>query len=112
MTTSALRRTPAEGAPERVANVVAIEHAGTARYATAVVASSPRVDRGRRHRRSPLSGIAIARELLRRQPDAIVTFVGTARGIEARAVPRAGFELDDSQPWPQGQVAGSTGSRA
>ena len=39
-------------------------------------------------------GIAIARELLRRQPDAIVTFVGTARGIEARAVPRAGFELD------------------
>ena len=39
-------------------------------------------------------GIAIARELLRRQPDTIVTFVGTARGIEARAVPRAGFELD------------------
>src|SRR5215207_5131899 len=39
-------------------------------------------------------GIAIARELLRRQPDAIVTFVGTARGIEARAVPHAGFALD------------------
>ena len=39
-------------------------------------------------------GIAIARELLRRQPDATITFVGTARGIEARAVPRAGFELD------------------
>lgn len=39
-------------------------------------------------------GIAIARELLRRHPDAIVTFVGTARGIEAKAVPRAGFELD------------------
>jgi UDP-N-acetylglucosamine--N-acetylmuramyl-(pentapeptide) pyrophosphoryl-undecaprenol N-acetylglucosamine transferase len=39
-------------------------------------------------------GIAIARELLRRHPDARVTFVGTARGIEARAVPRAGFELD------------------
>jgi UDP-N-acetylglucosamine--N-acetylmuramyl-(pentapeptide) pyrophosphoryl-undecaprenol N-acetylglucosamine transferase len=39
-------------------------------------------------------GIAIARELLRRQPNAQVTFVGTTRGIEARAVPRAGFELD------------------
>lgn len=39
-------------------------------------------------------GIAIARELLRRHPEARVTFVGTARGIEARAVPRAGFELD------------------
>jgi UDP-N-acetylglucosamine--N-acetylmuramyl-(pentapeptide) pyrophosphoryl-undecaprenol N-acetylglucosamine transferase len=39
-------------------------------------------------------GIAIARELLRRQPDARVTFVGTAQGIEARAVPREGFELD------------------
>jgi UDP-N-acetylglucosamine--N-acetylmuramyl-(pentapeptide) pyrophosphoryl-undecaprenol N-acetylglucosamine transferase len=39
-------------------------------------------------------GIAIARELLRRRPDARVTFVGTAQGIEARAVPREGFELD------------------
>jgi UDP-N-acetylglucosamine--N-acetylmuramyl-(pentapeptide) pyrophosphoryl-undecaprenol N-acetylglucosamine transferase len=39
-------------------------------------------------------GIAIARELLRRKPDARVTFVGTAQGIEARAVPREGFELD------------------
>jgi UDP-N-acetylglucosamine--N-acetylmuramyl-(pentapeptide) pyrophosphoryl-undecaprenol N-acetylglucosamine transferase len=39
-------------------------------------------------------GIAIARELLRRQPDATVTFAGTTRGIEARAVPQAGFALD------------------
>jgi UDP-N-acetylglucosamine--N-acetylmuramyl-(pentapeptide) pyrophosphoryl-undecaprenol N-acetylglucosamine transferase len=39
-------------------------------------------------------GIAIARELLRRRPDAQVTFVGTAQGIEARAVPREGFALD------------------
>jgi len=39
-------------------------------------------------------GIAIARELLRRRPDARITFVGTAHGIEARAVPREGFELD------------------
>ena len=39
-------------------------------------------------------GVAVARELLRRQPDAIVTFAGTARGIESRLVPREGFELD------------------
>ena len=39
-------------------------------------------------------GIAVARELLRRRPDATVTFAGTARGIEARVVPREGFELD------------------
>ncbi len=39
-------------------------------------------------------GIAIAREILRRRPDARVSFAGTARGIEARAVPREGFELD------------------
>ena len=39
-------------------------------------------------------GIAVARELLRRRPDARVTFAGTARGIESRVVPREGFELD------------------
>lgn len=39
-------------------------------------------------------GIAVARELLRRQPDARVTFAGTARGIESRVIPREGFELD------------------
>jgi UDP-N-acetylglucosamine--N-acetylmuramyl-(pentapeptide) pyrophosphoryl-undecaprenol N-acetylglucosamine transferase len=39
-------------------------------------------------------GIAIARELLARQPGALVSFAGTARGIEARVVPRQGFELD------------------
>ncbi|HEX5068757.1 MAG TPA: undecaprenyldiphospho-muramoylpentapeptide beta-N-acetylglucosaminyltransferase [Vicinamibacterales bacterium] len=39
-------------------------------------------------------GIAVARELLRRMPDARVSFVGTARGLEARVVPREGFELD------------------
>jgi UDP-N-acetylglucosamine--N-acetylmuramyl-(pentapeptide) pyrophosphoryl-undecaprenol N-acetylglucosamine transferase len=39
-------------------------------------------------------GLAIAREILARRPDATVTFAGTARGIEARAVPAAGFELD------------------
>jgi UDP-N-acetylglucosamine--N-acetylmuramyl-(pentapeptide) pyrophosphoryl-undecaprenol N-acetylglucosamine transferase len=39
-------------------------------------------------------GIAIAREILARRPDAVVTFAGTARGIETRVVPREGFELD------------------
>ena len=39
-------------------------------------------------------GIAVARALLARVPDAQVTFVGTAAGIEARVVPREGFTLD------------------
>lgn len=39
-------------------------------------------------------GVAVARELLRRQPDAVVTFAGTAQGIEARVVPKEGFALD------------------
>jgi UDP-N-acetylglucosamine--N-acetylmuramyl-(pentapeptide) pyrophosphoryl-undecaprenol N-acetylglucosamine transferase len=39
-------------------------------------------------------GIAVARELRRRMPEAVVTFAGTARGIESRIVPREGFELD------------------
>jgi UDP-N-acetylglucosamine--N-acetylmuramyl-(pentapeptide) pyrophosphoryl-undecaprenol N-acetylglucosamine transferase len=39
-------------------------------------------------------GIAVARELLARVPDARVTFAGTAQGIEARVVPREGFALD------------------
>lgn len=39
-------------------------------------------------------GIAVARELQQRVPDAIVTFAGTERGIESRVVPREGFELD------------------
>jgi UDP-N-acetylglucosamine--N-acetylmuramyl-(pentapeptide) pyrophosphoryl-undecaprenol N-acetylglucosamine transferase len=39
-------------------------------------------------------GIAVARELLRQVPGAVVTFAGTARGIEARVVPKEGFQLD------------------
>ncbi len=39
-------------------------------------------------------GIALARELLRRDPDTRVLFVGTARGIESRVVPHEGFPLD------------------
>jgi UDP-N-acetylglucosamine--N-acetylmuramyl-(pentapeptide) pyrophosphoryl-undecaprenol N-acetylglucosamine transferase len=39
-------------------------------------------------------GIAVAREIVRRVPEARVTFAGTARGLEARVVPREGFELD------------------
>jgi UDP-N-acetylglucosamine--N-acetylmuramyl-(pentapeptide) pyrophosphoryl-undecaprenol N-acetylglucosamine transferase len=39
-------------------------------------------------------GIALARELQRRDPSTQVSFVGTAQGIEARVVPREGFPLD------------------
>lgn len=39
-------------------------------------------------------GIALAQELRRRDDQARVLFVGTARGIELRAVPRAGFDLE------------------
>src|SRR4051795_10931277 len=39
-------------------------------------------------------GIAVARELLARRPDAQVSFAGTAQGIEARVVPKEGFALD------------------
>ncbi len=39
-------------------------------------------------------GLALAQEILRRRPDARVSFAGTARGLEARVVPAAGFELD------------------
>ena len=38
-------------------------------------------------------GIAVAEALLEIDPTAKVLFVGTARGIESRAVPKAGFEL-------------------
>jgi len=39
-------------------------------------------------------GIAVARELLRQRPDAQVSFAGTARGLEARVIPREGLSLD------------------
>lgn len=39
-------------------------------------------------------GIAVADELRRRQPPADVSFVGTARGLEARVVPALGWPLD------------------
>ena len=39
-------------------------------------------------------GIAVAKELLARHPDAHITFAGTARGIEARVIPREGLALD------------------
>jgi UDP-N-acetylglucosamine--N-acetylmuramyl-(pentapeptide) pyrophosphoryl-undecaprenol N-acetylglucosamine transferase len=39
-------------------------------------------------------GIAVAREVLARRPDAQISFAGTERGIESRVVPREGFALD------------------
>ena len=38
-------------------------------------------------------GIAIAEEWMRLHHDSTVTFVGTSRGVEAKAVPAAGFEF-------------------
>jgi UDP-N-acetylglucosamine--N-acetylmuramyl-(pentapeptide) pyrophosphoryl-undecaprenol N-acetylglucosamine transferase len=39
-------------------------------------------------------GLAVARELIRQRPEAVVTFAGTARGLEATVIPREGFALD------------------
>ncbi len=38
-------------------------------------------------------GIAIAKEIVERNPDSEVLFVGTARGLEKRIVPDSGFQL-------------------
>src|SRR6266436_261060 len=38
-------------------------------------------------------GIAVAKEIIGRDPKSVVRFVGTARGLENRLVPGAGFEL-------------------
>jgi UDP-N-acetylglucosamine--N-acetylmuramyl-(pentapeptide) pyrophosphoryl-undecaprenol N-acetylglucosamine transferase len=38
-------------------------------------------------------GIAVANEILRRDPKSEIRFVGTARGLETKLVPKAGFEL-------------------
>src|SRR6185436_8405322 len=38
-------------------------------------------------------GIAVAKEILRREPESEVRFVGTARGLENKLVPQAGFQL-------------------
>ncbi|PYS35511.1 MAG: undecaprenyldiphospho-muramoylpentapeptide beta-N-acetylglucosaminyltransferase [Acidobacteria bacterium] len=37
--------------------------------------------------------IAVAKEIMRRDPKSVVRFVGTTRGLENRLVPQAGFEL-------------------
>lgn len=38
-------------------------------------------------------GIAVAQEIMRRDPTSNVRFVGTARGLETKLVPQAGFKL-------------------
>ena len=38
-------------------------------------------------------GIAVAQEIMRRDPHSSVRFVGTAKGLETKLVPRAGFDL-------------------
>ncbi|MFP5380472.1 MAG: undecaprenyldiphospho-muramoylpentapeptide beta-N-acetylglucosaminyltransferase, partial [Vicinamibacteria bacterium] len=39
-------------------------------------------------------GIAVARALVAARPGTVVTFAGTAQGVEARVVPREGFPLE------------------
>lgn len=39
-------------------------------------------------------GIAVAQEIRRRNADSRILFVGSPRGLEVRAVPKAGFELE------------------
>src|ERR1051326_3022399 len=39
-------------------------------------------------------GIAVARELLARDPRMTISFAGTAHGLEARVLPIEGFSLD------------------
>src|SRR5712692_10105415 len=39
-------------------------------------------------------GVAIAHEFKRRDPSAEILFVGTARGLESKIVPREGFDLE------------------
>ncbi|MGH9824097.1 MAG: undecaprenyldiphospho-muramoylpentapeptide beta-N-acetylglucosaminyltransferase [Blastocatellia bacterium] len=39
-------------------------------------------------------GVAIAREILRRDADAGILFVGTPRGLESKIIPREGFKLE------------------
>lgn len=39
-------------------------------------------------------GVAVAEELRARRPDAVITFVGTKRGIEARVLPELGWPLE------------------
>jgi UDP-N-acetylglucosamine--N-acetylmuramyl-(pentapeptide) pyrophosphoryl-undecaprenol N-acetylglucosamine transferase len=39
-------------------------------------------------------GVAIAREFKRRDQSAVILFVGTARGLETKIVPREGFDLE------------------
>jgi UDP-N-acetylglucosamine--N-acetylmuramyl-(pentapeptide) pyrophosphoryl-undecaprenol N-acetylglucosamine transferase len=38
-------------------------------------------------------GIAVAKEIMQRAPESIVRFIGTAKGLEKKLVPEAGFEL-------------------
>ena len=38
-------------------------------------------------------GLAVAQELCRREPSTKILFVGTKRGIEAEAIPKAGFDV-------------------
>jgi UDP-N-acetylglucosamine--N-acetylmuramyl-(pentapeptide) pyrophosphoryl-undecaprenol N-acetylglucosamine transferase len=42
-------------------------------------------------------GIAIAREIKTREPDAEILFVGTENGLEGNLVPREGFNIGEDK---------------
>ncbi len=39
-------------------------------------------------------GVAVAEEVIRRNPDATITFIGTERGLESRILPNLGYTLE------------------
>ena len=72
-----------------------------------------RVDRRQRDRRNLYPGIAVAREILSRRPDARISFARTASGIEARVVPREASNRPDPQRRHQGKsMTDREGARA
>ncbi|HVL90302.1 MAG TPA: undecaprenyldiphospho-muramoylpentapeptide beta-N-acetylglucosaminyltransferase [Actinomycetota bacterium] len=52
-------------------------------------------------------GLALAEALRARRPDAAISFIGTERGLEMRAVPAAGFELDTIAVLPWAKTLGA-----
>ena len=57
-------------------------------------------------------GLAVARALKARVPDAQISFAGTAAGIEARVIPATEFELDLIRSGGlEGKVAGRADAR-
>jgi len=52
-------------------------------------------------------GLALAAAIRERRPDARIVFIGTARGMEAHAVPAAGFDLETIAVLPWARTLGA-----